>query len=89
MAAAKARGIMVTNTPGVFTEDTADLTMALIILATRRFGAACACCMTASGAAGGLPNCSVTRSAEKSSASSAWAALARRWLGAQSPSGSA
>jgi glyoxylate reductase len=40
MAAARAHGIMVTNTPGVFTEDTADLTMALIILATRRFGAA-------------------------------------------------
>jgi glyoxylate reductase len=40
MAAARVRGIMVTNTPGVFTEDTADLTMALIILATRRFGAA-------------------------------------------------
>jgi len=40
MAAARASGIMVTNTPGVFTEDTADLTMALIILATRRFGAA-------------------------------------------------
>ena len=40
MAAAHARGIMVTNTPGVFTEDTADLTIALIILATRRFGAA-------------------------------------------------
>lgn len=40
MAAASARKIMVTNTPGVFTEDTADLTMALIILATRRFGAA-------------------------------------------------
>lgn len=40
MAAADARGIMVTNTPGVFTEDTADVTMALIILATRRFGAA-------------------------------------------------
>lgn len=39
MAAANARKIMVTNTPGVFTEDTADLTMALIILATRRFGA--------------------------------------------------
>jgi glyoxylate reductase len=39
MAAARARSIMVTNTPGVFTEDTADLTMALIILATRRFGA--------------------------------------------------
>ncbi|MBM3595496.1 MAG: D-glycerate dehydrogenase [Alphaproteobacteria bacterium] len=40
MAAANARGIMVSNTPGVFTEDTADLTLALIILATRRFGAA-------------------------------------------------
>ncbi|MCB2064996.1 MAG: D-glycerate dehydrogenase [Novosphingobium sp.] len=40
MTAARACGIMVTNTPGVFTEDTADLTMALIILATRRFGAA-------------------------------------------------
>jgi len=40
LAAADARKIMVTNTPGVFTEDTADVTMALIILATRRFGAA-------------------------------------------------
>ena len=40
LMAADARKIMVTNTPGVFTEDTADVTMALIILATRRFGAA-------------------------------------------------
>lgn len=39
-AAADSRKIMISNTPGVFTEDTADLTMALIILATRRFGAA-------------------------------------------------
>lgn len=37
IAAARARGIMVTNTPGVFTDDTADLTMALIILVKRRF----------------------------------------------------
>lgn len=36
LAAAAARGIMVTNTPGVFTEDTADLTMALIIGVPRR-----------------------------------------------------
>ena len=28
LAAAKAKGIMVTNTPGLFTDDTADLTMA-------------------------------------------------------------
>jgi glyoxylate reductase len=34
--AANARGITVTNTPGVLTEDTADLTMALILSASRR-----------------------------------------------------
>ena len=38
LAAARARRIMVTNTPGVFTDDTADMTMALIITVTRRFG---------------------------------------------------
>lgn len=38
LAAAKARGIMVTNTPGVFTDDTADLTMALILNVPRRLG---------------------------------------------------
>jgi glyoxylate reductase len=34
--AAVARGIMVTNTPGVLTEDTADLAMALILAVSRR-----------------------------------------------------
>ncbi|MGZ6014312.1 MAG: 2-hydroxyacid dehydrogenase [Phenylobacterium sp.] len=34
--AANARGITVTNTPGVLTEDTADLTMALIMAVARR-----------------------------------------------------
>ncbi len=38
LAAAKRRGIMVTNTPGVFTDDTADLTMALILSVPRRLG---------------------------------------------------
>ncbi len=38
LAAARARGIMVTNTPGVFTDDTADLTMALILNVPRRLG---------------------------------------------------
>jgi glyoxylate reductase len=33
---AKAKGIMVTNTPGVLTGDTADLTMALILAVPRR-----------------------------------------------------
>jgi lactate dehydrogenase-like 2-hydroxyacid dehydrogenase len=36
VAAANGRGITVTNTPGVLTEDTADLTMALIMAVARR-----------------------------------------------------
>jgi lactate dehydrogenase-like 2-hydroxyacid dehydrogenase len=36
LRAARARGIIVTNTPGVLTEDTADLTMALIVSVPRR-----------------------------------------------------
>jgi glyoxylate reductase len=38
LAAAKTKGILVTNTPGVFTDDTADLTMALILNVPRRLG---------------------------------------------------
>lgn len=38
LSAAKAKGILVTNTPGVFTDDTADLTMALILNVPRRLG---------------------------------------------------
>ena len=40
LAAARARKIIVTNTPGVFTDDTADLTMGLILLVPRRFSEA-------------------------------------------------
>ena len=36
LAAAKAKGIIVTNTPGVLTEDTADMTMTLILAVARR-----------------------------------------------------
>ncbi|MEW4467186.1 D-glycerate dehydrogenase [Parasphingorhabdus sp. JC815] len=36
LAAARSRKIMITNTPGVFTEDTADMTMALILSVPRR-----------------------------------------------------
>ena len=36
LAAARARGIVVTNTPGVLTEDTADMTVALIVSVPRR-----------------------------------------------------
>lgn len=38
LPAAKARGIAVTNTPGVLTEDAADLVMALILVGPRRLG---------------------------------------------------
>lgn len=38
LAAAKAAGLVVTNTPGALTEATADLAMALILMVTRRLG---------------------------------------------------
>ena len=38
MNQARVRGLVVTNTPGVLTEATADLTMALILMAARRLG---------------------------------------------------
>jgi lactate dehydrogenase-like 2-hydroxyacid dehydrogenase len=38
VAAAKAAGLIVTNTPGVLTDSTADLTMALMLMAMRRCG---------------------------------------------------
>ena len=36
VASARQRGVLVSNTPGVLTEDTADMTMALILAVTRR-----------------------------------------------------
>ncbi|MFL6862086.1 MAG: 2-hydroxyacid dehydrogenase [Allosphingosinicella sp.] len=38
LEAARARGIAVTNTPGVLTEDTADIAMALTLMTLRRLG---------------------------------------------------
>jgi glyoxylate reductase len=38
VAAATERGVLVTNTPGVLTDATADIAMGLIIAVTRRFG---------------------------------------------------
>jgi lactate dehydrogenase-like 2-hydroxyacid dehydrogenase len=38
LTAARSRGIAVTNTPGVLTEDTADLAVALMLMAFRRLG---------------------------------------------------
>ena len=36
VATARQRGVLVSNTPGVLTDDTADMTMALILAVTRR-----------------------------------------------------
>ncbi len=38
VAACAARGVVVTNTPGVLTDATADLAMALVLMSTRRLG---------------------------------------------------
>ena len=38
VAEATRRGVLITNTPGVLTEATADLTLALILMVTRRLG---------------------------------------------------
>lgn len=38
LAAARARGIVVTNTPGVLTDDTAEMVLALILAVSRRTG---------------------------------------------------
>ena len=38
VAACAARGVLVTNTPGVLTEATADIAMSLILMSTRRLG---------------------------------------------------
>ena len=87
VATALARGITVTNTPGVLTEDTADMTMALILAVPRRLAEG-AQVLTGerNGAAGRRPGCSATASGASGSASSAWAGSARRWRGARAPS---
>ena len=79
VAAAHARGITVTNTPKVLTEDTADMTMALILAVPRRLIEGAALLTDgATGRAGRRPGCSATGSAASGSASSAWAVSARR-----------
>ena len=62
MPAALARGITVTNTPGVLTDDTADMTMALILAVARRLAEGARMIPERRlGAAGRRPGCSGTR----------------------------
>ena len=78
------RGITVTNTPNVLTEDTADMTMALMLAVPRRLaeGANVLHRRQANGPAGRRPGCSAAASGASGSASSAWAASAPRSPGA-------
>ena len=79
---ARNRSILVTNTPGVLTEDTADMTMALILAVPRRLDRGrrlCSRAATMGGRAGRRPGCSATASTASGSASSAWGASARPW----------
>ena len=80
------RGITVTNTPGVLTEDTADMTMALILAVARRIVEGAQVIPAANGPAGRRPGCSAAASPASGSASSAWAASARRSRAAPRPS---
>jgi glyoxylate reductase len=73
------RSITVTNTPGVLTEDTADMTMALILAVPRRLTEGADRLRENEGGwpAGRQPGCSATASTASASASSAWAGSAR------------
>ena len=71
------KGITVTNTPNVLTEDTADMTMALILALPRRLTEGANILKpAANGRAGRRPGCSAGASGASASASSAWAASA-------------
>jgi glyoxylate reductase len=86
--AAQKKGITVTNTPNVLSDDTADMTMALMLAVPRRLteGAMSSSAMMAAGRAGRRPGCSATASAASGWASSAWAASAPPWPAAPRPS---
>jgi glyoxylate reductase len=74
---ARQRGITVTNTPGVLTEDTADMTMALILAVPRRAMAKGAIGWCERQVAGWSPTWMLgAASTASGSASSAWAASA-------------
>jgi glyoxylate reductase len=73
----------------VLTEDTADMTMALILAVPRRLAEG-ERLMRSGNWSGLVPDlrCSATASGASGSASSAWAASARRWRGARAASAS-
>ena len=89
VAAARERGIIVTNTPDVLTESTADLTWALILGITRRIVEGDRLVRRGSGRDGRSTSCWDRICAASSSASSASDGSARRSPPARRPSGCA
>src|SRR5215813_833065 len=80
VATAVQRGITVTNTPRVLTEDTADMTMALILAVPRRLAEGAAVITSDKDWTGWTPTWMLGHRIRASGwASSAWAASARRW----------
>ncbi len=86
LSAAHRRKIIVTNTPGVFTEDTADITMALILVAPRRIGEGIRLLAAGEWEAGVPPTCLGTVLAESGWESLVWAESVRRSPIAPGPS---
>ena len=87
LVAARARKLIVTNTPGVFTDDTADLAMMLILSVPRRLGEGSQLIRDGQGT-GWTPTAMLgLASAASGWGSSAWAGSARRWRTARAPSG--
>jgi hypothetical protein len=89
VVAAHARGITVTNTPKVLTEDTADMTMSLILAVPRRLIEGASILTDGKDWQGWSPTWMLGQagSGASGSVSSAWAALARQWRVARELSG--
>jgi glyoxylate reductase len=85
---ATAKGITVTNTPGVLTEDTADMTMGLILAVSRRLIEGARVIGEDNVWQGWSPTWMLGRriSRASASASSAWAASVRPWRAGPRPS---
>jgi glyoxylate reductase len=83
VSTARQRGILVSNTPGVMTDDTADMVMALILVSCAVCPRAWASCRRATGPAGRPRPSWAVAWAANGWASSAWAGSDRRWRGAR------
>jgi lactate dehydrogenase-like 2-hydroxyacid dehydrogenase len=86
LAAAQARSLVVTNTPDVLTDATADIAMLLILGAARGAGEASAWCATTAGRGWAWRKCWAARSAASGWESSAWDESAVRSPGARAAS---